>query len=160
MVLLRRRDCVGGTGPAVDAPSVDVPGPVVAGAVVLAGPAAAVVGAWEVEEEVVLRPWNKFGAGWLEVAAAEEVPGPDVELVLGLNWNTPLVVVAAVAGACDAVGVPVPKSGFAAPVSATVDAGAGVLEDVVAGPEKEKAGLGAVDSADVGPGIEKGEDAG
>src|SRR5256886_2939133 len=30
MVLLRRRDCAGGTGPAVDAPSVDVPGPVVA----------------------------------------------------------------------------------------------------------------------------------
>jgi hypothetical protein len=133
---------------------------VVTGAAVLAGPAAAVVGAWEVEEEVVPRPWNKLGAGWPEVTAAEEVPGPDVELVLGLNWNKPLVVVAAVAGACDAVGVPIPKSDFAAPVSAAVDAGAGVLEDVVFGPEKEKAGLGAVDSVDVEPGIEKGEGAG
>jgi hypothetical protein len=47
----------------VDAPSVDVPGPVVAGAVVLAGAAAAVAGAWEVEEEVVPGPWNKPGAG-------------------------------------------------------------------------------------------------
>jgi hypothetical protein len=133
---------------------------VVVGAVVLAGPAAAVVGAWEVEEGVVPIPWNKLGAGWLEVTAAEEVPGPDVELVLGLNWNKPLVVVAAVAGACDAVGVPIPKSDFAALVSATVDAGAGVLEDIVFGPGKEKAGLGAVDSVDAEPGIEKGEDAG
>lgn len=160
MVLLRRRDCAGGTEPAADAPSVDVPGPVVSGAAVLAGPAAAVVGAWEVEEEVVPRPWNKLGAGWPEVTAAEEVPGPEVELVLGLNWNKPLVVVAAVAGACDAVGVPIPKSDFAAPVSAAVDAGAGVLEDVVFGPENEKAGLGAVDSVDVEPGIEKGEGVG
>jgi hypothetical protein len=64
MVLLRRRDCAGGTGPVVDAPSVDVPGPVAAGAVVLAGAVAAVAGAWEVEEEVVVwRPWNKPGAG-------------------------------------------------------------------------------------------------
>jgi len=63
MVLLRRRDCAGGTGPAVDAPSVDVLGPVVARAVVLAGAAAAVAGAWEVEEEVEWRPWNKPGAG-------------------------------------------------------------------------------------------------
>jgi hypothetical protein len=69
------------------------------------------------------------------------------------------VVVAAVAGACGAVGVPIPKSDFAVPVSAAVDAGAGALEDVVFGPKKEKAGLGAVDSADVEPGIEKGEGA-
>lgn len=63
MVLLRRRDCAGGTGPAVDAPNVEIPGPVVAGAVVLAGAATAVAGAWEVEEEVEWRPWNKPGAG-------------------------------------------------------------------------------------------------
>ena len=83
-------------------------------------------------------------------------------MVLGWNWNKPPVVVAAVAGACCVVGVPIPKSDFAAPVSAAVDAGAGAgaLEDVVFGPEKEKAGLGAVDSADVEPGIEKREDAG
>jgi hypothetical protein len=70
------------------------------------------------------------------------------------------VVVAAVAGACDAVGVPIPKKDFAAPVSAAVDTGVGALEDVAFRPEKEKAGLGVVDSVDVEPGIEKGEDAG
>lgn len=63
--------------------------------------------------------------------------------------------VAAVAGACGAVGVPIPKSDFVAPVSVAVDAGDGALEDVVFGAEKEKAGLGAVDSADVEPEIEK-----
>jgi hypothetical protein len=142
---------------------------VVAGAAVLAGPAAVVVGAWEVEEVVALRPWNKLDAGWLEVTVAEEVPGLDVELVVGLNWNKPpvaavvaaaVVVVAAVVGACDAVGVPIPKRGLVAPVPAAVDAGAGALEDVVFGPEKEKTGLEVVDSADVEPGIEKREDAG
>ena len=50
MVLLRRRDCAGGTGPAVEVPKVDVPGGAVAGAVVVGGAVVVVARAWEVEE--------------------------------------------------------------------------------------------------------------
>ena len=64
MVLLRRRDCAGGTGPAVDVPKVDVPGAAVAGALVVGGAVVVVVRAWEVDEvDVVPRPWNRLVAG-------------------------------------------------------------------------------------------------
>ena len=63
---------------------------------------------------------------------AEELSGPDPELVIGLNWNKPLLVVLLVEGACDAAGGPSPKSG-ADDVPTVVDAEveAGALEVVV-----------------------------
>ena len=56
------------------------------------------------------------------MAVAEELSGPDPELVIGLNWNKPLLVVLLVEGACDAAGVLSPKD---------VEAEAGAFEVVV-----------------------------
>jgi hypothetical protein len=133
MVLFLRRDCAGGTGPAVEAPSIDAAGAVVAGAVAAGVAVAVVVGAWEADEvDVVPKPWNKLGAGWPDVAVAEELPEPDAELAVGLNWNKPPLLVVPVEAGCDAAGGPIPKSGFDALVSVAVDAGveAGALEVV------------------------------
>jgi hypothetical protein len=107
---------------------------VAAGAVVVGGAAAVIVGAWEVDEvDVVPRPWNKVCAGWPEVVTAEELPEPDAELVVGVNWNKPALFVVFVEGGCDAVGASIPKSGFVELVSAVIDAGvkAGAFEVVV-----------------------------
>jgi hypothetical protein len=162
MVLFRRRDCAGGRGPAVDAPSVDAAGAVVTGAVADGAAVAVVVGAWEADEaDVVPKPWNRLGAGWPDVAVAEELPEPDAELVVGLNWNKPPLLVVPVEGGCDAAGGPIPKSGFDALVSVAVDAGveAGALEVVVFWLGKENAGFGVPESEGVEPGIEKREGA-